>query len=154
MKLHIEPARTNDAPAILALQKQAYAGEASLYPGIPLPPMVQTLEQMQEDIRTMTVLKAVSGAAITGSVRAAQEEGICRIGRLIVAPEGQGRGTGTRLMEAIETAFPRVSSYELFTGHKSLKNIRFYEKRGYTRTETKKVAPGLSLVFLRKPNRP
>jgi N-acetylglutamate synthase-like GNAT family acetyltransferase len=146
----IEPAKVKDAPAILALQRQAYASEALIYPGITLPPMVQTLEEMEKDIRTMTVLKAVQGDKLIGSVRAAEQEGVCRIGRLIVAPGHQGRGAGTRLMAAVEKAFAAAPVYELFTGEKSLKNIGFYKKLGYVRTEARKISPGLTLIFFRK----
>ena len=150
MTLQILDANPEDARNILALQKLAYQSEALLYNNDKLPPLVQTLEEMEQDIRTMTVLKAVQDREIIGSVRANRENGICRIGRLIVAPACQGRGIGTKLMQAVEDAFPLARAFELFTGDKSVRNIRLYERLGYVRTRTQVVSPGLTLVFLTK----
>lgn len=112
--------------------------------------MTQTLEEMEKDLRNLTVLKATKNGRLIGSVRADAEGGICKIGRLIVAPEMQRKGLGTRLMAAIERAFPHAEAYELFTGEKSVGNLNFYKSLGYERTCEKEALPGLILVFLRK----
>ena len=150
--LHITQADIPDARAILTLQKQAYQSEALLYPGIDLPPMTQTLGEMQNDLKSLTVLKATEGDRIIGSVRAGVSRNICNIGRLIIAPDMQRKGLGTWMMKAIEDCFPGVKAFELFTGEKSTGNLKFYHKLGYTRTSTRGILPGLTLVFLRKTN--
>lgn len=152
MDTSILKAEPEDAPAILALQKNAYLSEALIYDGIDLPPMTQTLEGMRQDMRIQTVLKAVADGRIVGSVRAEQENGICKIGRLIVEPALQGKGLGTRLMAAIENAFPDADAWELFTGEKSVKNLKFYQRLGYKKSDAREVMPGLTLVFLTKMN--
>ena len=48
------------------------------------------------------------------------------IGKLIVAPEMQGRGIGTKLLMEIENVYPD-KRYEIFTSSESDKNIRLYE---------------------------
>lgn len=54
------------------------------------------------------------------------------IGRLVVAPDQQGRGLGTRLLAAAEAlASPGVTVYALFTGQHSTANVRLYERCGY-----------------------
>ena len=50
----------------------------------------------------------------------------------MVHPEYQGRGIGSMLMETIENKFADVSSWELFTGELSVRNIRLYERLGYS----------------------
>ena len=104
--MEILPAVVEDAAEILALQKLAYASEAALYGDETLPPLTQTLEQMQADFERQVVLKAVVDDAIAGSVRAHQREGTCYIGRLIVHPSAQGRGLGTRLMTDLGVTTP------------------------------------------------
>ena len=54
------------------------------------------------------------------------------IGRLMVAPDLQGRGLGRLLLEAIEQAAPpSVTAFELFTGAGSERTIKMYSKAGY-----------------------
>ena len=74
----------------------------------------------------------------------------CAIGRLIVHPDYQRQGLGTRLMNEIESQFPNAQRYTLFTGHKSDGNIRLYQRLGYAQTHTAKVNNRLTLVHLEK----
>jgi GNAT superfamily N-acetyltransferase len=111
---------------------------------------VQTVEEMRRDLEAQLVLKATVGDRIVGSVRGRQQGTTCLIGRLIVEPELQNRGLGSRLLEAIERAFDGVDRFELFTGHRSERNLAFYQKRGYVRFKTVRVHDGLDLVYLEK----
>ena len=152
----IEPATVDDAREILALQKLAYQGEAALYGAYDIPPLTQTLAEMEADLARQTVLKAVhetgaAGPAIVGSVRAYEQEGTCHIGRLIVHPDHQNRGLGTRLLHEIEAVYPQAERYELFTGHKSARNLHLYDKLGYRAFSRQRVSDALTIVFLEKP---
>jgi len=143
-------ARAEDAAAILDLQKLTYQSEARLYDDWTLPPLTQTLESLRDEISLSVVLKAMLGARLAGSVRASEGEGICRIGRLIVRPELQGRGIGTQLMRQIEREFPQTHKFELFTGARSAGNIRLYDRLGYIRVREKVLSPAVTLVFMEK----
>lgn len=149
--LRIEAAQPGDAPEILALQRLAYQSEARLYDDWDLPPLTQTLDSLREEIGGARVLKAVAGGRIAGSVRARLIDGTCHVGRLIVDPQLQGRGIGTRLMEAIEAEFPAALRFELFTGSRSSGNLRLYERLGYRRLREQVVSPAVTLVFMEKP---
>ena len=81
---------------------------------------------------------------IVGSVRAYLERGTAYIGRLIVKPEYQNKGIGTKLMEAIEQHFKFANRYELFTGHKSTQNLHLYQELGYY--EFKRVLVTISVL--------
>jgi ribosomal protein S18 acetylase RimI-like enzyme len=87
---------------------------------------------------------------IIGSVRAYSKEGTCYIGRLIVHPDFQNRGIGTRLMDEIEKIFNGCKRFELFTGDQSEKNLQLYQKRGYRIFKTAKVTDHTNVVFLEK----
>ena len=76
-------------------------------------------------------------------MRAFAEQGTCYIGRLIVHPDFQNQGTGTKLMNKIERLFNNSKRFELFTGHKSKWNIYFYQKLGYRIFMTKKITDNL-----------
>jgi len=127
----IVQANREDAAEILALQKIAYQSEAQLNDDWTIPPLTQTLSEVQMEFKTKVFLKAVYKDSIVGSVRAFLDSGTCLIGRLIVFPDYQRHGIGTLLMERIETIFSHAERFELFTGAKSIGNIRFYQRLGY-----------------------
>ncbi|MFC7620925.1 GNAT family N-acetyltransferase [Microlunatus sp. GCM10028923] len=55
------------------------------------------------------------------------------VGRLMVAPDLAGRGIGSALLGLIERAAPSdIERYVLFTGARSERNLRFYNRAGYT----------------------
>ncbi len=139
-----------DAEAILALQKLAYASEARIYNDWSLPPLTQTIGSLLEEFGSSIVLIAVSSGHIVGSVRATAKSGVCLIGRLVVHPDFQGKGIGSRLLREIENDFPGVSGFELFTGSKSEGNIRLYQRHGYSVTRTQVVSERISLTYLHK----
>ena len=74
----------------------------------------------------------------------------CLIGRLVVAPELQGRGIGSSLLKALEAQFPQARVFELFTGSKSEGNIRLYRRHGYVVTDTQQLSEQVTLVVMRK----
>ena len=53
-------------------------------------------------------------------------------------------------MNAVEELDTFVEKFELFTGHKSLRNIVFYEKLGFQQSGIEEVNPKLSLIFMEK----
>jgi len=148
-RIKILKAAEPDADTILRLQYEAYRSEAILYNDFSIPPLKQTLTQLIDEFRGGVVLKAVLDNEIVGSVRAYEKEGTIYIGKLIVLPRCQNQGVGKRLLRAIEDKFPG-RRYELFTGDKSGKNMRLYEKCGYARFKTAEAAPGLVFVYLEK----
>jgi quercetin dioxygenase-like cupin family protein/GNAT superfamily N-acetyltransferase len=148
----IERAGMVDAAEILSLQKLAYQSEAAIYDDPTIAPLHQTLDQMQEDVRQQVVLKAVAAGQIIGSVRAYEREGTCYVGRLIVHPDWQNQGIGARLVGEIERAFSGAHRYELFTGHRSARNLYLYHKLGYRECARRPVHGGLTLIYLDKHN--
>ena len=146
----IEKAVLDDIPEILELQKLAYISEAEIYHDFSIPPLLQTLEEIKEDFHHQKFLKVIFNNMIIGSVRAYQEGETCFIGRLIVHPDYQNKGLGTRLMKAVEKTFNHVKRYELFTGHKSEKNIYLYKKLGYEKCKMEALNEKVKLIFLEK----
>ena len=150
MPLDIMLARTEDAEAILALQRLAYQSEAVLYNDFSIPPLRQTLDELRAEITTQIVLKAVDEGQIVGSVRAVLKDDTCLIGRLMVHPDYQGRGIGKSLMHEIESRCADSARFELFTGDKSQGNIRLYEKLGYVMFRAQVLNDQVRLVYLEK----
>ena len=87
---------------------------------------------------------------IIGSVRVLAQDGTCCVGRLMVHLDFQNRGVGSKLLLEAEHIFPSCARFELFTGNKSVRNIRLYDKLGYKRFKTETITDDFKLVFLEK----
>ena len=145
----IVPAKESDLETILVLQKLAYRSEAERYNDFDLPPLRQTLGEIRTDFARMTFFKATAGERIVGSVRGYVKDGTCYIGRLIVHPDVQEQGIGTRLMQTLEQHFDSAQRFELFTGHKSQEALHLYHKLGYHEFKRQEM-PTHTIVFLEK----
>ena len=146
----IQPARQQDLPEILALQKTAFAAEAQLVNDWNIPPLTPTLDELAVVWRTGIMLKAVNeGGPIIGTVRGHMAPDGFYIGRLAVQPQWQGRGYGSALLTAILSA-AKAARYELFTSAKSERNLRLYEKFGFVPYKKAQTANGVELVWLEK----
>ena len=148
--LKIVPARFDDAPAMLAMQRLAFEPEARASRSLAIPPLQETVEGIREHIRTATVLKAMDGDRLLGSVRGVLADGTCLIRVLVVAPDAQGRGLGAALLTAIEEAHPGIERFELTTNMAMVGNVRFYLRHGYEVVEQVQYAPTIRLAHMRK----
>ncbi len=148
--MNIKKAEKNDLQKILDLQYLAYQSEAKLFNDPNIPPLRQTLAEVESEYQKGVVLKAVdANNTIIGSVRAYYDNNTVYIGKLMVHPEKQGQGIGTQLLVAIENEYPQ-QRYELFTSSKSKKNIELYEKLGYKIFSEKQITDELKFVYLEK----
>ncbi len=143
-------AELTDLPGILSLQYLAYQSEATLHNDPNIPPLKQTLDEVQCEFENGLILKAVDkSGTIIGSVRGYAEDGTFFIGKLIVRPDLQGQGIGTLLMHEIER-LSQVNRYELFTSTKSVRNIKLYKRLGYQIFKEEPQAGDLKFVYMEK----
>ena len=104
--VEIKRASVEDVETILHLQMHAYLSEAEIHNDYRLPPLIQTLKEIKQDFSQQVFLKATEeDGNILGSVRAYLEKETAYIRRLIVKPESQNKGIGTKLMQAVELHF-------------------------------------------------
>jgi ribosomal protein S18 acetylase RimI-like enzyme len=61
----------------------------------------------------------------------------------------KGLGIGSKLLSALELAYPEADRVELFTGVKSAANLKMYERRGYRRIKEQTLGK-ITVVFLGK----
>ncbi|MGV9775326.1 GNAT family N-acetyltransferase [Streptosporangium sp. NPDC003464] len=141
-----EPA---DAGEILTVQRAAYVGEAQLYGDPFIPPLVESAEQVRRAVQTGTVLVARSRGRIVGAVRGQLSGTTCLVGRLVVAPDTQGRGIGGALLSALHGEIA-AAAFDLFTGHLSEGNLRLYRRHGYRETRRERMSDHLTLVHMRR----
>ena len=143
-------ATTEDAPEILVLQRLAYQSEAEIYNDYSIAPLTQALEELERDFEEYLYLKAVVHDRMIGAVRGRMRGDACEVGRLIVDPEYQSQGIGSKLMKEIEGSFPDAHQFQVFTGHKSKRNIILYQKLGYKISEIEPFKGELRLMHLTK----
>lgn len=147
----IQHARREDLEEILALQRLAYESEARLCSNWNIPPLRQTLQDLEQELNQgWILLKTVSMTGqIEGSVRIHVRQGTAFVGKLMVRPQAQGKGLGTQLLAAVEQVCPQ-RRYELFTSALSQRNLRLYARAGYTPFREEEIEAGLRLVWLEK----
>ncbi len=149
--LRIEHAVADDIPEILSLQKVAYRSESEIYGDHSLPALRQSLAELTLDFDRMLFLKGIVNGKIVASVRGYDDgHGTAHILRLIVHPYFQGRGQGQRLVSTIEKAFPQCQRFEIFTGHRSERNLHLYSKLGYRRFKSEPFNQHVEWVYMEK----
>ena len=121
-----------DAGEVLTLQRACWVQEQQANPGVSIPAHQEDLADVQAWMREWTTLVLRAGGRLVGAARGRREGELWDIGRIMAAPDLQGRGLGRLLLTAIEEAAPAdVTGYVLFTGARSERNIRMYKKAGY-----------------------
>ena len=143
-------AEKEDLKEILDLQYLAYQSEAALFGNQDIPPLKETLPELEEEFNNGVVLKMVSeDGRIIGSVRSCAKDKTAYIGKLMVHPDFRGKGYGSKLLREIERYYVDTR-YELFTSTRSVDIIRLYEKLGYKIFDEKKITDELVFVYMEK----
>ena len=145
----VSRATEGDAGEILTVQRAAYVSEAQLYDNPHMTALTESLASVREAIASEVVLVARSGTRVIGAVRGRVDGSVCRVGRLVVAPDMQGTGIGRRLLLALESHVP-AAVFALWTGGRSESNLALYRKVGYSQVREERVADTLTLVHLEK----
>jgi N-acetylglutamate synthase-like GNAT family acetyltransferase len=149
-QVNIYQANKSDLEAILQLQKECYQTEAAIYNDYNIPPLQQNIHALEKEFAEQVFLKAVANGEIIGSVRGFVDEKTCFVGKLIVKNNFQNQGIGKLLLDSIESAFSTCKRFELFTGHKSLKNLHLYSKQGYNEFSKKVINNNMTMIYLEK----
>lgn len=151
MNLEILPVEKSELKHILELQKECYQTEAALHNDHNIPPLIQTYNSINQEFEEgILFLKGIVNGKIVGSVRGEIKDDTAFIGRLIVKKEFQNNGFGQSLMREIENQLHNCFRYELFTGHKSDKNLKLYQKLGYNEFNRQYINDKLTLVYMEK----
>ena len=134
LDLEIRPATRADAGELFTLTRACWLQELWANPGAFIPALAESFDDAIRGLEEWTTFVAVAGGRIVGSARGrvTGDGAVWDVGRVMTAPDLQGRGLGRHLLELIEDAAPAdVTSYELWTGATSVDNLRMYKKAGY-----------------------
>ena len=102
----IRPVRPADAGELYVLQRACWVQEQHDNPGVRIPALHETYDDLRSWIARDTVLVARAGGRLVGAVRASLDGESWEVGRLMVAPDLAGRGLGRTLLERIEALAP------------------------------------------------
>lgn len=138
-----------DAGEVLTVQRAAFVSEAAIYGSVDMPPLTQTLSELEAELRSESGFTARIDGRLVGAIRFVEKDGLLLIGRIAIAPDMQGEGIGRSLLEAAEQS-SAADEAELFTGSLSEANLRLYEACGYQEHERVPDGDGTEQVFLRK----
>ncbi|MDI6909087.1 tRNA (guanosine(37)-N1)-methyltransferase TrmD [Nocardioides sp.] len=130
--VEVRVAEPADAGELYVLQLACWVQELHANPGVRIPALHESLDDLRAWLARDAVLVARAGGRLVGAVRASLDEQTWEVGRLMVAPDVAGRGLGRTLLSRIEgLAPPEATTYALFTGAGSARNQRMYKKAGY-----------------------
>jgi tRNA (guanine37-N1)-methyltransferase len=135
-----------DAPELLTLGRACWVSEGRANASFEIPPLVETLEDVVYGLTQWQTWTLRSGGRLVGSVRARRDpvdHSTWQVGRLMVAPDLQGRGVGRALLVHAEEAAPAdIETYWINTGRDSERNLRTYRKAGYRAVPGEGAYPG------------
>ncbi len=153
LDLEIRLATRADAGELFTLTRACWLQELWANPGVVIPALEESFEAAVRGVDEWTTYVAVAGGRIVGSTRGrlAGDGTVWDVGRVMVAPDLQGRGLGRHLLALAEDAAPdEVTSYELRTGALSVDNIRMYKRAGYRLQGPAPGPPGAVLMTKRR----
>ncbi|WP_054706508.1 GNAT family N-acetyltransferase [Bacillus sp. JCM 19041] len=136
------------AKEILKLQKRAYKVEAELIGFNGIPPLHETLEQLQQSNEVFFVY--MEGEVISGAIAIEYNHTCIHISRVMVDPSSFRKGIARTLLTHVEEQTEEGVPLLVSTGSRNFPAIRLYTSMGYERIGTKDIEEGLSLVLLRK----
>jgi GNAT superfamily N-acetyltransferase len=139
------------AGEVLTVQRAAFVAEARVHGTTEIPPLVETLDEVRRELADTIMIGAFQAARLIGAIRLTIEGPIGWISRVAVAPDQQGKGIGSDLLEAAEHAAPpEVRRFQLAAGEKSSSNVTMYERRGYREFSRRVDSAGVELVLMGK----
>lgn len=148
--MKIDIATIEDLPEILNLQLLAFQPVAETLDWYDAPNLHETLAQARKVFLNYTTLKLMTDEGyLIGSVRGKVENGSLYIGRLMVLPEFQGKGFGSRLIQQIEACLPHNRAW-LNTCEQLRGNVRLYKRLGFIPFGHERINDHLTRVFMEK----
>jgi len=131
--LIIRKAVYDELEIILDTQMEAFTIYTKLLSAEKIPPLNETIEQIQHDFTHKIILVAYKENKVVGSVRYDINLGVCHFERLSVHPDYQKQGIGQKLVVEIESLVAQeVHKIFLETGLLASELISFYSRLGYS----------------------
>ncbi len=133
MKIELRDAAEDDLDGLLEIQKEAFRRYTDHLLPEQIPPLNETAEEMERDLKYKSIIAAFAHGRPAGSVRYYNKGGVCIIERLSVKPGCQGKGIGSCLVGEVEKRVAgRSHKIYLETGLLASNLLMFYSKLGFS----------------------
>ena len=148
------PAVLADAGELYTLQRACWLQELIANPGVEIPALTESLDDVRRGLGEWTVMVArdPGSGRLVGAVRGRLDaHGEWDIGRIMVAPDLQGRGLGRALLELVEDA-RAARGADLRALHRRrgrCDNLRMYKKAGFRLRPDREAPPGAVVLTKR-----
>jgi len=146
--VRVDHSHIDVATALLELQRRAYEVEAALIGSRAIPPLTETLEELQGS-NEMFLAVFVEGT-IAGALSYRLLGDTIDIHRLAVDPTCFRAGIGTTLIRAALAAEPSATRAIVQTGAGNEPARSLYRREGFEQADELEVAPGLRVARYRK----
>lgn len=151
LAVEITAAAPSDLPELFTLMRACWVQEARANTSLEIPALVESFESLSASLSTTTTWVARAAGRLVGSVRTEDHGDTWYIGRLMVAPDLQGRGLGRHLLGFAEGTAPSgIRTFALTTGAGSEDNLRMYHKAGYRPAKEQTTLPGLVVDLVKR----
>jgi ribosomal protein S18 acetylase RimI-like enzyme len=137
-----------EALRVLELQRVSYQIEAELIGSILIPPLRETLPELQSCGEVFHGW--FESGRLLGFISHKLEEDVLDIHRVAVHPDGFRRGIARQLLEFVLKLEPSATRAIVQTGSLNVPACKLYLSFGFEILERKEVAPGLELTLFAK----
>ncbi|MEH7074247.1 GNAT family N-acetyltransferase [Neobacillus drentensis] len=151
MKLSIKKSKLEDVEELLAIQKEAFAEDYALYEDHASTPVNETAEKLIENIERFFHYTIWWGNEVIGAVDLRPlDENRLRLSKLFLRTDFQNKGLGSKSIKLIESEFPLIKDWSLYTPYLNKRNHHFYEKLGYKKIGEVQITEKLQLFKYEK----
>lgn len=147
--MRLEHRLRDTAEQLWSLQHASYRVEAQRIGVTDLPPLLETIGEIQESELTYWGCQDREGD-LAGAVSVERDGEVFTIARLMVHPDRFREGIGTRLIAALFDEYPEARCWEVTAEARNLPAISLYEKSGFRCVETFKPREDIFMVKLRR----
>ena len=137
---------------VLAIQHAAYAVEAALVGYDQIPPLHETLAELQS--QPLIFLGVSCDHTLAGVLAYQREGGTVDIDRLAVDPAFFRRGLGTKLLRELFVRERDAARFTVSTGRGNEPALKVYERCGFQVVGEAEPAPGARTVLLQRDQSP
>jgi N-acetylglutamate synthase-like GNAT family acetyltransferase len=150
--LRISPVDSIDIEEFLQMQKSSYEDKAVAYNDYLFTALTEDQDELEKEIHSKLILKAVANNRIVGSIRAYVVDSTCRIEKLWVVPDVRNHGIGEELVTNVERQFRKPKLLEVAVADKCSVTLGFFKHLGFRTHHVEHLNDKLTIDFLRKQN--
>lgn len=150
MNLVFRKSQIEDLDELLYIQKLSFKEDLEKYKDYETNPACETYEKLLDNIKKFHHFTILENDEIIGAMDIRGNDDRMHIDKIFISPNIQNSGIGTKSMNYLESIFPDVKLWTLYTPHLSFRNHHFYEKFNYKKIKEVQINSNLILFKYEK----